>query len=251
MTAATGTTWSAIRRATSCTTSAASASPARAAAKMSRVVVGRGERRCARPPGREPRRERRDGAGARVDVLVQPDEREVDLSGRPVATAVELAAQDEAGAHAGADREEEEVVDTAGDALPLLPERRQVDVVLEPDAEPEVLLELGREGRSLEAGDARRERDRPALGVDDAGHADDGAVDEAVRPGSRSRRRARPAARRSASSTRGASAPSISTSSRARTSPRRSQIAPRRKRPPRSSPSASAASGTGSKKTAP
>ena len=144
-------------------------------------VVGLGEGGAARPPGREPRRERRHGAGARIDVVVQPDEREVDLAGRPVVTAVELAAQDEAGAHAGADREEEKVVDTARDPLPLLAEGRQVDVVLEPDAEPEALLELGREGRSLEAGDARRERDRPALGVDDARHADDGAVQPRVR----------------------------------------------------------------------
>ena len=48
-----------------------------------------------------------------------------------------------------------------------------------------------------------------------------------------------------------ASAPSSSTSWRARTSPRRSQIAPRRKRAPRSKPRTSAASGTRSKKTAP
>ena len=48
-----------------------------------------------------------------------------------------------------------------------------------------------------------------------------------------------------------ASAPRNSTSWRARTSPLRSQTAPRRKRAPRSSPSTYAASGTGSKNTAP
>ena len=46
-------------------------------------------------------------------------------------------------------------------------------------------------------------------------------------------------------------APGISTSWRARTAPLRSQIAPRRKRAPRSSPSTSAASCTGSKNVAP
>ena len=50
---------------------------------------------------------------------------------------------------------------------------------------------------------------------------------------------------------RATSAPGSSTSWRARTSPRRSQIAPRRKRAPRSSPSTSAASCTGSKNVAP
>ena len=64
------------------------------------------------------------------------------------------------------------------------------------------------------------------------------------------------AARRSRSSAAAAvtawtSAPGISMSCRARTSPRRSQIAPRRKRAPRSRPSTSAASCTGSKNVAP
>ena len=48
-----------------------------------------------------------------------------------MAAAVQLAAQHEPGAEAGADREEDEVVDAAGDAPPLLAERGEVDVVLD------------------------------------------------------------------------------------------------------------------------
>ena len=72
------------------------------------------------------------------------------------------------------------------------------------------------------------------------------------------RERSRPVASTSAlvssamrSSTSPASARGSSTSWRARTLPARSQIAPRRKRVPRSSPRTSAASGIASKNTAP
>ena len=65
-----------------------------------------------------------------------------------------------------------------------------------------------------------------------------------ARPGARRTRRASLGGRRSPRSRASASAPSSSTSWRARTSPRRSQIAPRRKRAPRSRPRTSAASGT-------
>ena len=126
----------------------------------------------------ELRGERRDRARARVDVLRQPDEREVDLAGRAVVSAMELAAQDEAGTHAGADREEEEVVDPARDALPVLAERREVDVVLERHGQPEPSPEVRRERVTLETSDARRERDPAALGVDDARDADDCPVQE-------------------------------------------------------------------------
>ena len=93
---------------------------------------------------------------------------------------MELAAEHEPGAHPRADRQEEEVVDAACDAPPLLPERGEVDVVLEPHREPEPRLEGVRERRALEPGDVRRERDRAPLRVDDAGHADDDAVQEPV-----------------------------------------------------------------------
>ena len=78
----------------------------------------------------------------------------------------------------GADREEEEVVDTARDPLPVLAERGEVDVVLERDGEAEAVLEVAAERDALEPRDARRQRDPAPLGIDDAGDADDGAVHE-------------------------------------------------------------------------
>ena len=100
-------------------------------------VEGWRERRRCPVLCRETRGEGRHRAGAGVDVLLEPAEREVDLSRRAVPAPVELAAEHEPGAHARADRQEEEVVDAACDALPLLPERGEVDVVLEPHREPE------------------------------------------------------------------------------------------------------------------
>src|SRR5438445_151177 len=65
---------------------------------------------------------------------------------------MELAAEHQPGAHACADREEDEVLDALRYALPLLAEGGQVDVVLERDRQAEGALEL--EGdRGL--GDAR------------------------------------------------------------------------------------------------
>ena len=106
------------------------------------------------------------------------------------------------------------------DAPPLLPERGEVDVVLEPTREPEPLLELVREGRAPR-GRRRSSRARSC--------AARGRRRRARRRRRRSgaRRRA-PVASTSASpqlrdlrrATRAASAPSISTSRRARTSPR-------------------------------
>ena len=99
---------------------------------------------------RQARRERADRARARVDVLPQPDEREVDLAGSAVMAAVQLAAQDETGAHARADREEGEVVDAAGDAAPLLADGGEVDVVLEAHGSLEAPSQLRPEGVALE-----------------------------------------------------------------------------------------------------
>ena len=189
---------------------------ARAAAKIARASYGgasvvlapprptssRGVAR--RPPtrtGRPPRRAR---------------QREVDLAGRAVAAAVQLAAEDEAGAEAGADREEREVVDPARDALPALTERGEVDVVLERDRQAEA-------SRSSPPNSAPS---RPAtlvasvsarLGVDDARDADDDAVDQARgQPGrlERARRGGRDRLERPS-----ASDAASSTSCRARISP--------------------------------
>src|SRR5450756_2005608 len=64
-----------------------------------------------------------------------------DLSGRPAGAAVELTADDDAEAHAGAYPEEDEVVDVAPQAVRPLAERGQVDVVLEGDAGTELVAD--------------------------------------------------------------------------------------------------------------
>ena len=159
---------------------------------------------------------------------------------------MELAAEHEAGAEAGADREEDEVLDAARDASPLLAERGEVDVVLERHRQLEPLGELvarappSRPGTFVE----RRRRSRR----DDARHADDHPVEKIARQAARLDERR--------CELRDASTPLRLGGRRARRPgahdvAARSQIAPRRKRAPRSRPSTSAASGTRSKKTAP
>ena len=132
--------------------------------------------------------------------------------------------------------------------LPLLAERSQVDVVLERHREPEPVRRARRRAHALELEERAARLSRP-VGVDDARHADDRRVD---------RSRPAPAASISASRTgRSRRAPPRRSDRAARrpggrgSSPTRSQTAPRRKRAPRSRPSTSAASGTGSKKTRP
>src|SRR5262249_14376437 len=114
-----------------------------------------------------------------VDVLDEPHAREVQLAGRAVATPVQLSSEDEADAETGADREEDEVVDTPGDAKPLLAERREVDVVLEGGGDPEAALELLADRPAVERREVR-EVERRIVGVDHPGQTDDGAVDEPV-----------------------------------------------------------------------
>ena len=65
--------------------------------------------------------------------------------------AVQLALEHEPGAHAGPDREKDEVRDATRNAGPALAERREVDVVLERDGESETLAQVVREGPALEA----------------------------------------------------------------------------------------------------
>ena len=175
---------------------------------------------------------------------------EVDLARGAVAAPVQLAAKHEAGAEPGAHREEHEVFDAPRHPAPALADGGEVDVVLDADGQLEPAAEVAAPVAPFEAGDVGRERQAAGVGVDDAGNADDDAVDpvggEAARLGERDAKR-----RRSPRSRPRRRRPSSSTSWRARISPRRSQIAPRRKRAPRSSPSTSPASGTTSKKVAP
>jgi hypothetical protein len=81
-------------------------------------------------------------------------------------------------AHAGPDRQKREVVDAAGNSQPTLAERGKVDVVLERDAETELLAHIVAERAPFEAGYVRRPPQRAARGFDDSRDADDDAVDE-------------------------------------------------------------------------
>src|SRR5262249_61590308 len=99
-----------------------------------------------------PRRKRGDALGQGFDAPGEADRREVELARRAVVAAVELAAQDEAGSEAGADREEDEVVDAACDPTPALAECGEVDVVLDRDRRPDARGELAVEVLGLEAG---------------------------------------------------------------------------------------------------
>ena len=144
--------WSAIRRATSATTSPARASPWRAAVKISRGSYGGVSIDSTPSRLRELLGERADRGGRGVEPVSQPDQREVELAGGTVAARVQLAAQHEAASEPRADGEKHEVVDAARDALPLLPERREVDVVDERHVEPEPVAQVTAEIGALEAG---------------------------------------------------------------------------------------------------
>src|SRR5919204_661244 len=140
--------------------------------------------------GRGPGCESGDGQRRWIGVLVQTGQREVDLPRRAVPPPVQLAAEDEPGAGAGAHRQEDEVVHAARDPAPALADRREIDVVLERHWEPEARFELGPEAASLEARDVRGEAE-PATrrGIDDTRHAHDDAVDELRRQSGRGHER--------------------------------------------------------------
>src|SRR4029079_1577615 len=106
-------------------------------------------------------RELRDLGGRGIDRFADAGQREIDLAGRAVRAAMELAAEDEACAHARTYREEDEVGDPSGDALPALAKRGQVDVVLERHREIEGSLQLAGEAAPLEASHVLREAQRP------------------------------------------------------------------------------------------
>ena len=97
-TAAIGTMWAAIRRASSSTTARASSSPARAAPKIARTSYGGVSEVAAAPRPRAARRSADDADRRRVVLALElAAERVVDLAGRAVVAAVQLAAQHEPG----------------------------------------------------------------------------------------------------------------------------------------------------------
>jgi hypothetical protein len=101
---------------------------------------------------------------------------EVDLACGAVAPAVQVAAQHQAAAQAGADRQEGELVDAAAGAVAVLA-RGEVHVVLDAHVKPQPLLQRRGEPHAVQARDALGQRDRARRVGDDAGHADDDRVD--------------------------------------------------------------------------
>src|SRR4029450_13597730 len=122
--------------------------------------------------------ELRDGGRRRIHLVPKTQQREVDLAGRAMVPAVQLALEHEAGAHASPDREEDEVRDAARNAGPALAERREVDVVLEGDRKSQTLAQVVCQGPALEALDVRGEAELSGARFHDSGDADDGTVDE-------------------------------------------------------------------------
>ena len=91
---------------------------------------------------------------------------------------MELSAEHEPEARAGADREEREVVDPSGNAGPALADRREIDVVVERHRNPEPLAQLDPERTMLEPRDVRRRQPkRLGCGLDDARDPEDNSVD--------------------------------------------------------------------------
>src|SRR4029453_16458894 len=82
---------------------------------------------------RELGRHRGQRVRTRVDGVHEAGGDQIELSGRAVPAAMELAAQDEAGAEPGPDGEEAEVLPATRDPEPVLSERCEIDVVLDTD----------------------------------------------------------------------------------------------------------------------
>ena len=76
-----------------------------------------------------------------------------------MAAAVQFSSEHETGSHAGADGQEDEVVDAARGSAPAFADRCEVDVVLEHDRQVEPLAQLLGEAHALEAGDVLGEAD--------------------------------------------------------------------------------------------
>lgn len=111
------------------------------------------------------------GPAVRVDLDVP------DVPGAAGRTSVDLAADDDAAADAGAYLDAEEVAHGAGHARVLLPHRHEVHVVVDHDGAAQLLAERLADRETVPAGHDRR-RDRHALGeADGAGDPDARAVE--------------------------------------------------------------------------
>src|SRR4029079_1725069 len=94
------------------------------------------------------------------------------VAGTPLGTAMEPPVGDDPGAHAGADRDDDDVVAAGGDAGPPFAEGEEVDVVVAPDRRPVAGRESLPDRVKVPAGHDRR-RDWPAgIELDRARHAD-------------------------------------------------------------------------------
>ncbi len=95
-----------------------------------------------------------------------------DVAGTPLRTAVEVAIRDDPGPDPGPDLDDDHVVVARGDPRVPLPERQDIDVVVDPDGCPVAIGESIADRIAVPAGHDRW-RDGPAgLEFDRAGHAD-------------------------------------------------------------------------------
>ena len=142
--------------------------------------------RCRWRTARSSRGCRSRTASARYDAQV------ADLGADPERAAVELAVEDQPAADAGADRDQQQVVDVVAGAVGELAPRGGVGVVLDHDREVEPGLELGLEV-DVAPREVGREQHRGTRLVDVAGRADPDADDgRGWRPAGPPARRSRP-----------------------------------------------------------
>ena len=147
---------------------AAARSPLRAAPKTARASAGL-------PAGWE--REHGECGAARVERVVTRA-CVVELAGGAVAAAVDLAAEDDPGAQAGSDREEDEVVDSARDPGHCSPSAARFMSFSSVTGSPSALRASRRKSRP--SSPARSSRGvTPVLRLDNAGDPDDDVVDQA------------------------------------------------------------------------
>ena len=104
-------------------------------------------------------------------IAVGHDPHVADLAAHAEASAVQAAVEHHAAADAGADRDEQQVVDVLAGAVPELAPRGGVGVVLDDDGEVDARLELGPEVEVAPGQVGREHHHRPGL-VDVAGRAD-------------------------------------------------------------------------------
>ena len=141
-----------------------------------------------RPVDRRARAEPLDGAVLAGRGEGALDDRVPDLAAR-VAGEQEAAADEDAGADPGRDREVHDVAVAAPRAEAGLADRGDVGVVRQRDGAPERLLERGAgEERRPAVGEVRRVQQQPTLVVDPAGDGDDGVLDVVAPPRSPRRR---------------------------------------------------------------